>query len=123
MLRSRWIAATGATFASAIAYHQRESIAQLLGIQDKSKKELPAHHDPCGKGFVNPWPSFIRHGSWSLLKMFVEFDHKQSKVTEQTPLPKILAVDRPLLESLSQPQQGTDQELRHDKVATTWLGQ
>lgn len=108
---------------SHLLYNSFHKHSNMTSTTDRSKKELPPHHDPCGKGFVNPWPSFIRHGTLDLIKMLVEFDRKQSKVTEQTSVPKIVAVNKPLMKTLSHPRQSPDQGLRHDKVATTWLGQ
>ncbi|KAG0225793.1 hypothetical protein BGW41_004546 [Actinomortierella wolfii] len=79
----------------------------------------PAHHAPNGKGFVNPWPSFHRHSHLDLIKCFWEFDTTRTKITDDTKLPKILPLDRSLIDSLSTPaEQGTQWE----KVAATWLG-
>ncbi|KAG0362918.1 hypothetical protein BGZ54_008430, partial [Gamsiella multidivaricata] len=87
-----------------------------------TKENLPAHHDPSGKGFVNPWPSFYKHGPLSVLRMFFEFDRTQSKVTKDTTLPKVLSLDKPLIDTFSLPKQGAEQGARHGKVTTTWLG-
>ncbi|KAF9178784.1 hypothetical protein BGZ50_007464 [Haplosporangium sp. Z 11] len=80
---------------------------------------LPAHHDPSGKGFVNPWPSFYKHGVWDLLKWRWEFDRKQSKVTTQIVLPKILSLNKDLIDTFSHPR---DTAAEADKITTTWLG-
>ncbi|KAF9145464.1 hypothetical protein BGX30_008681 [Mortierella sp. GBA39] len=88
------------------------------------KKPLPAHHDPKGNGFVNPWPSFIRHGRLATFQAIVfDFDRKQAAVTPQTQLPKILSINKDLIDTFSRPQEpqspaGTG----HGQITTTWLG-
>ncbi|KAF9163587.1 hypothetical protein DFQ26_002343 [Actinomortierella ambigua] len=79
----------------------------------------PAHHAPSGKGFVNPWPSFHRHSQWAFVKCMLEWDVKRTKISAETKLPKILPLDKPLIESLGTP---VEQNTSRDKVATTWLG-
>ncbi|KAG0211761.1 hypothetical protein BGX33_004103 [Mortierella sp. NVP41] len=95
---------------------------------DKGKKTLPAHHDPKGNGFVNPWPSFIRHGTLDTIRALVfDFDRKQAAVTAQTQLPKILNVNKALLDTFSYPKKQTPQEGQGvtsgpEQITTTWLG-
>lgn len=91
---------------------------------NKDTKTRPAHHNPDGKGFVNPWPSFHRHGHFKAIKMFLfEFDRNRINITPETKLPSILNLDKPLIDNLSHPKDGAEHGARHNKVATTWLGQ
>ncbi|KAF9975805.1 hypothetical protein BGZ65_008093, partial [Modicella reniformis] len=86
---------------------------------------LPAHHDPAGKGFTNPWPSFYRHGILSTFRaLVIEFDWKRTRITKDTQLPNVQDLDKFLIDTLSLPKQGgvEQHDTRHHKVATTWLG-
>ncbi|KAI8354759.1 beta-lactamase superfamily domain-containing protein [Mortierella sp. GBAus27b] len=89
----------------------------------KDNKGRPAHHNPNGKGYVNPWPSFHKHEPWKTYRMLLgEFDWKRAAITADTKLPDILNLDKILLESLSRPKDGAENGAQHKNVATTWLG-
>ncbi|KAF9898944.1 hypothetical protein BX616_003430, partial [Lobosporangium transversale] len=90
--------------------------------KDDKKKELPAHHKPNGKGFINPWPSFHQHGFLKLLRMFWLFDHRQAKVTNDTKRPNVIPLDKTLLETFSYPPKVESAQTKHGKAVTTWLG-
>lgn len=92
---------------------------------NKDNDSQPAHHCRKGKGFVNPWPSFHRHGQFSTLKMFLfDFEWKKFSVPAETmaKLPPILDLNKNLIDKLSRPEQAAE-ATEQSKVATTWLGQ
>jgi N-acyl-phosphatidylethanolamine-hydrolysing phospholipase D len=89
----------------------------------KDKKPLPAHHDPKGNGFVNPWPSFTRHGHLALIRMLFGFDRKQAAVTPTTQLPKILNINKDLINTFSRPQERQGTSTGPGQITATWLGQ
>ncbi|KAF9439247.1 hypothetical protein BGZ76_007448 [Entomortierella beljakovae] len=90
--------------------------------------ELPPHHNPKGKGFINPWNSFHDHGFSSLVKMFWEFGFNTPKVNKDTKLPNIRNLDMDLIKTFSYPkthadqQTPSDQSNLHNNVTATWLG-
>ncbi|KAG0009256.1 hypothetical protein BGZ80_002585 [Entomortierella chlamydospora] len=134
--QSRRIAALGLTLlVPIIAYRQQHAIANCMGLSaaedlsmtNKNKKTtLPAHHEPNGNGFVNPWPSFHNHAGLSVLKMFIEFQGNPPKIDKDTKLPEIQSLDKGLIETYSHPkkQESTvEGDAKHGVVMTTWLGQ
>ncbi|KAF9997754.1 hypothetical protein BGZ79_008545 [Entomortierella chlamydospora] len=133
--QSRRIAALGLTLlVPIIAYRQQHAIANCMGLSaaedlsmtNKNKKTtLPAHHEPNGNGFVNPWPSFHNHAGLSVLKMFIEFQGNPPKIDKDTKLPEIQSLDKGLIETYSHPkkQESTvEGDAKHGVVMTTWLG-
>ncbi|KAF8954818.1 hypothetical protein BGZ46_002811 [Entomortierella lignicola] len=92
---------------------------------DKNQ-DLPPHHGPCGKGFVNPWPSFHNHAGLSLLAMFYEFQTNLPRIDKHTKLPNVRDLDKGLIETFSFPKKQEDPVVasvaRHESVVTTWLG-
>ncbi|KAF9316478.1 hypothetical protein BG003_001896 [Podila horticola] len=115
----RWIAATGLAILGAAAYHQRDTVARLIQGHDQDKTR-PAHHEPDGKGFVNPWPSFVRHGPFQALRMMLQFDRKQVKSSQVTEAVKIQSLNKDLVATHSEP--GAKSDDGHNKIAYTWLG-
>ncbi|KAF9582760.1 hypothetical protein BGW38_010793 [Lunasporangiospora selenospora] len=94
-----------------------------------TKATRPAHHDPNGNGFVNPWPSFQRNSLMDTLRMFIEFNWKQAKIPPKEELATLVKLDMDLLNQNSQPPssqtngQGTVAGAEGDRrVMATWLG-
>ncbi|KAF9300858.1 hypothetical protein BGZ74_007414 [Mortierella antarctica] len=119
-LRStRWGVATGLALLGAAAYYQRETVARLILEHDQDKTR-PAHHEPNGKGFLNPWPSFVRHGHFQALRMMLQFDRKQVNSSQVTQVAKIQNLNKDLVATHSEPAAKSDDG--HNKIAYTWLG-
>jgi len=118
-------------FLSFSSLHNKRHSPSVMSSSTAANDARPAHHCRKGKGFVNPWPSFHRHGQLSTLRMFlVDFEWKKFSVPAETKakLPPILDLNKTLIDKLSRPEEATAAGAagaagERSKVATTWLGQ
>jgi len=55
---------------AAVLYASAISTSQVLGAKPEDASDLK-HHAKGGKGFVNPWESFLDRSAWEIIRVMI----------------------------------------------------